>query len=58
MMTCAERMRRIRVMEKMEKLSTYDNSQVKKADDGSMTYVNKEGNVMVKASMRRKLRIS
>lgn len=53
MMTCAERMRRVRVMEKMEKISSYANSRVKRADDGSMTYFDTEGNVLIKASLKK-----
>ncbi len=53
MMTCANRMRRIRMMEKMENLYQAGSNQVKKADDGTMTYFDKEGNVMIKASMRK-----
>lgn len=52
MMTCAERMRRIRIMNTMEKLYENGSDHVQKADDGSMTYLDKEGNVMIKASMR------
>lgn len=53
MMTCANRMRKIRMMEKMENLYRTGSEQVKKADDGTMTYFDKEGNELVKASMRK-----
>ena len=53
MMTCAERMRRIRVMPTMDNVYTNGSNQVKKADDGTMTYLDKEGNTLVKASMKK-----
>ncbi len=53
MMTCAERMRRIRVMNTMDKVYNNSSNQVKKADDGTMTYLNKEGKELVKASMKK-----
>ncbi len=53
MMTCAERMRRIRVMNTMDNVYNNGSNQVKKADDGTMTYLDKEGNVLVKASMKK-----
>ena len=53
MMTCAERMRRIRVMNTMNNVYNNGSNQVKKADDGTMTYLDKEGNVLVKASMKK-----
>lgn len=53
MMTCAERMRRIRVMNTMDNLYNNGSNQVKKADDGTMTYLDKEGNTLVKASMKK-----
>ena len=53
MMTCAERMRRIRVMNTMDNVYNNGSNQVKKADDWTMTYLDKEGNVLVKASMKK-----
>ncbi len=53
MMTCAERMRRIRVMNTMDNVYNNSSNQVKKADDGTMTYLDKEGNTLVKASMKK-----
>ena len=53
MMTCAERMRRIRVMNTMDNVYNNGSNQVKKADDGTMTSLDKEGNVLVKASMKK-----
>ena len=53
MMTCAERMRRIRVMNTMNNVYNNGSNQVNKADDGTMTYLDKEGNVLVKASMKK-----
>ena len=53
MMTCAERMRRIRVMNTMDNVYNNGSNQVKKADDGTMTYLDKEGNALVKASMKK-----
>ena len=48
-MTCAERIRRIRLIEKLEA-----NSETKKEADGTMKYLDKEGNVLVTAKMVRK----
>lgn len=53
MMTCVERMRRIRVMNTMDNVYNNGSNQVKKADDGTMTYLDKEGNTLVKASMKK-----
>ena len=53
MMTCAERMRRIRVMNTMDNVYNNGSNQVKKADDGTMTYLDKEGHTLVKASMKK-----
>lgn len=53
MMTCAGRMRRIRVMEAMNKVYDNGSTQVKKADDGTMIYLDREGNVLVEASMKK-----
>ena len=48
-MTCAQRMMRIRLMEQMKK-----SNQTKKEEDGTMKYLDKEGNVLVEAKMVRK----
>lgn len=45
-MTCAERMRRIRVMEKMEKFN-----RTQKTEDGTMKYYDGNGNVMIEAKL-------
>ena len=44
-MTCAERMRRIRLMEKMEK------SNRTTTENGTMKYHDKNGDVMIEAKM-------
>ena len=49
-MTAAERIRRIRLMEKMEKA----NSCVEKSEDGSLKYIDKNGNVLIEAKMNQK----
>ena len=48
-MTCAQRMMRIRLMEQMEK-----SNRTTKEADGTMKYLDKEGNVLVTAKMVRK----
>lgn len=48
MMTCAQRMARIRFMEKMEK------SNRTKTENGTMKYYDKNGDVMIEAKMIRK----
>ena len=48
-MTCAQRMMRIRLMEQMEK-----SNRTAKEADGTMKYLDKEGNVLVTAKMVRK----
>lgn len=52
-MTCASRIRQIRMMEKMEKLSQTSNC-VGKTEDGTIKYLDREGNVLVEARMVRK----
>ena len=49
MMTCAQRMMRIRLMEQMDK-----SNRTRKEADGTMKYLDKEGNVLVEAKMVRK----
>ena len=48
-MTCAQRMMRIRLMEQMEK-----SNRTTKEADGTMKYLDREGNVLVEAKMGRK----
>lgn len=48
MMTCAQRMARIRFMEKIEK------SNRTKTENGTMKYYDKNGDVMIEAKMIRK----
>lgn len=48
-MTCAQRMMRIRLMEQMEK-----SNRTTKEADGTMKYLDREGNVLVEAKMVRK----
>ena len=48
-MTCAERMRRIRLMEKLEK-----SDRTKKTEDGVMRYYDRNGNVMIESKMVRR----
>lgn len=45
-MTCAERIGRIRLMEKMEK-----SDRTEKTEDGTMKYRDHEGNVLIEARM-------
>ena len=45
-MTCAERMRRIRVMEKLEK-----SDRTEKTEDGTMRYYDRNGNVTIESKM-------
>ena len=47
-MTCAERMRRIRLMEKMEK------SNRTTTENGTMKYHDREGNVLIEATMKKR----
>ena len=47
-MTCAERMRRIRLMEKMEK------SNRTTTENGTMKYHDHEGNVLIAATMKKR----
>lgn len=49
-MTAAERIRRLRLMEKMEKA----NSCVEKSEDGTLKYVDKNNNVLFEAKMVQK----
>ena len=48
-MTCAQRMARIRLMEKMEK----SNSCVKD-ENGTLKYIDRQGDVLIEASMKRR----
>ena len=49
MMTCAERMRRIRLMEKMSQ-----SNRTEKTEDGTMKYYDNNGDVMITAKMVRR----
>lgn len=53
MMTCAERMRRIRVMENMERAYNNGSNRVTKTNDGEINYLDRNGNVLIKASMKK-----
>lgn len=52
-MTCASRIRQIRMMEKMERLSQTSDC-VEKTEDGTMKYYDHDGNVMIEAKMVQK----
>ena len=52
-MTCASRIRQIRMMEKMDRLSQTSDC-VEKTEDGTMKYLDREGNVLVEARMVKK----
>ena len=52
-MTTAERIRRIRMMETIERLNQTSN-RVEKTEDGTMKYYDQNGNVMIEAKMVRK----
>lgn len=47
MMTCAEKIRRIRVMEKMQKMHESGSNRVEKTEDGTMKYYDSHGNVII-----------
>ena len=49
-MTCAERIRRIRLMEKLEK-----SDRTKKTEDEAMRYYDRNGNVMIESKMVRRI---
>ena len=50
-MTTASRIRRIRMMETMDRLSQSSN-RVEKTEDGTMKYYDREGNVMIEAKLK------
>ena len=49
-MTCASRIRQLRMMERMERLSQ-SSDRVEKTKDGTMKYYDHKGNVLVEAKM-------
>lgn len=53
-MTCAERMRRIRMMERMQGMYDSGSDRVMKTEDGTMKYLNSNGDVMIEAKMVRR----
>lgn len=53
MMTCAERMRRIRVMENMERAYNNGSNRVTKTNGEEINYLDRNGNVLIKASMKK-----
>ena len=52
-MTTAQRIRRIRLMEKMEKAYSNNNTHIEKAEDGTMKYKDNNGTVLFEAKMER-----
>ena len=53
MMTAAQRIRSIRLMEKMEKAYSDNDTQIEKDEDGTLKYKDKNGKVLFEAKMRR-----
>ena len=53
-MTCAGRIARIRLMEKMDHLYQKNSNCIEKTEDGTMKYIDKKGNVMIEAKMQRR----
>lgn len=52
-MTAAQRIRSIRLMEKMEKAYSNNNTCVEKAEDGTIKYKNNEGKVLFEVKTER-----
>lgn len=52
-MTTMQRIRSIRLMEKMEQAYSNGNTHVDKAEDGTMKYKDKNNNVLFEAKMKR-----
>ena len=50
-MTCADRIRRIRMMERMERMYDSGSDRVIKTEDGTMKYLDSNGDVMIEAKM-------
>ena len=53
MMTAAQRIRSIRLMEKMDKAYSNNNTNVEKAEDGTLKYKDNDGKVLFEAKMKR-----
>ena len=53
MMTAAQRIRSIRLMEKMEKAYSNNNSNVEKTKNGTLKYKDNDGKVLFEAKMKR-----
>lgn len=51
-MTCAQRIRSLRLMEKMEKAYHNGNDCVERANDGTLQYKNENGNILFEAKMK------
>lgn len=54
MMTCAERQRRIRMMNLMQEMHERGSNRVEKTEDGTMRYYDSNGNVMIEARMEKR----
>ena len=52
-MTVEQRIRSIRLMEKMEKAYSDNDTQIEKDEDGTLKYKDKNGKVLFEAKMRR-----
>ena len=52
-MTCAARMRRIRMMETMDRVYQNGSKSVEKDTDGTMTYYDRNGNVIAEARIKK-----
>ena len=53
MMTAAQRIRSIRLMEKMEKAYSNNNTNVEKAENGTLKYKDNDGKVLFEAKIKR-----
>ena len=53
MLTCQQRIRRLRMMEAMERAYDRGDSQITKDEDGTLKYLDRNGNVLVTASMQK-----
>ena len=51
-MTVAERIARIRLMERMEEAYRNNNERIIKDEDGTLKYVNEKGEVLIEARLR------
>lgn len=52
-MTTAQRIRSIRLMEKMDKAYSNNDTQIEKAEDGTLKYKDNDGKVLFEAKMKR-----